>query len=184
MEKVLNPFRYLSLRNAWCWGIVALILSTILSWLIGIPECCGKSIWIAAACITAAWLINAVIMYAVGDMVSKSKVRFTDVAAFLLFASIPKIIVQLLFAIPIVNRIGVMQLAGYDTSALIEQHLPLMLKVSILLVILLVWIVFWEYKAFSESTNVKNGKGVVCFVLICILCSIVIDILWEIFVNS
>ena len=76
MEKVLNPFRYLSLRNAWCWGIVALILLTILSWLIGLPVWCGKSIWIAAAGITAAWLISAVIMYVVGAMVSKSKVRF------------------------------------------------------------------------------------------------------------
>ena len=169
MEKVLNPFRYLSLRNAWCWGIVALILLTILSWLIGLPVWCGKSIWIAGAGITAAWLISAVIMYAVGAMVSKSKVRFTDVAAFLLFPFIPEIIAKLLLAIPIVNRIGVMQHAGYDTSALIEQHLPLMLKVSILLVILLVWKVFWEYKAFSESTNVKNGKGMLCSYLYIVL---------------
>ena len=45
MKKLLNPFEYLPLRQAICWGVVAMILTSIFMWQVGLRALCGVLRW-------------------------------------------------------------------------------------------------------------------------------------------
>lgn len=110
-----------------------------------------------------AWLLFAVVLYVVGAVVSKSKVRFWDVAAFNLFARIPFDLSLLMFAIPSVRSVmGLMTDGSFETAL---QYTTLLMVVGLVSMIFSIWYFFWSYKAFAEATNIKNGRGVAIFVL-------------------
>lgn len=170
MNKVVNPFRYLPLRQALCWGIVAMILTSIFAWQCGLRltsltqvDFGGAALWQATLRQLLAWLVFAVMLYAVGVAVSKSKIRFWDVAAFNLFARIPFDLTLLVFAVPRVKSVFGYAMDGNFNAML--THTTLLSIVGFVAMILCVWYFFWSYKAFAESTNVKNGRGVVIFII-------------------
>lgn len=170
MKKLINPFRYLPLRQALCWGIVALILMSVFCWQVGLRmssitqiNYAGGSLMSATLQQLIAWLLFAVVLYAVGAVVSKSKVRFWDVAAFNLFARIPFDLTLLMFAIPSVRSVmGLMTDGSFETAL---QYTTLLMVVGLVSMLFSIWYFFWSYKAFAEATNIKNGRGVAIFVL-------------------
>lgn len=173
-EKLINPFKYLSLRSALCWGVAALILASVFYWLNGLRPTSltqldfgGSHLWVATARLTASWAIYALLMYVVGAIFSRSKVRFMDVAAFSLFARIPFYLNALMFAIPGVKSVFALAMDGNINTMM--QHINILMVVGLVSMLLMVWSLLWEYKAFAESTNVKNGKGVGCFIVVYIL---------------
>ena len=170
MKKLINPFRYLPLRQALCWGIAAMILMSVFCWQVGLRmtsitqiNYAGGSLMKATLQQLIAWLIFAVVLYVAGAVASKSKVRFWDVAAFNLFARIPFDLSLLMFAIPMVR--SVMGLAMDGNIARMMEHMNLLTIVGVVSLLFSMWYFYWSYKAFVESTNVKNGKGVVAFIL-------------------
>ena len=170
IEKLKNPFRYLPLRQAICWGIVAMILTAVFCWQVGLRmtsitqvNYAGGALWKATVGQLVVWLLFSVILYVVGVMLSRSKIRFWDVASFNLFARIPFDLTLLIFAIPTVR--SVMGLAMDENIARMMEHMNLLTIVGVVSLLFSVWYFYWSYKAFAESTNVKNGKGVVAFIL-------------------
>ena len=170
IEKLKNPFRYLPLRQAICWGIVAMILTAVFCWQVGLRmtsitqvNYAGGALWKATVGQLVVWLLFSVILYVVGVMLSHSKIRFWDVASFNLFARIPFDLTLLIFAIPTVR--SVMGLAMDGNIARMMEHMNLLTIVGVVSLLFSVWYFYWSYKAFAESTNVKNGKGVVAFIL-------------------
>lgn len=170
MKKLINPFRYLPLRQALCWGIVALILMSVFCWQVGLRmssitqiNYAGGSLMSATLQQLIAWLLFAVVLYVVGAVVSKSKVRFWDVAAFNLFARIPFDLSLLMFAIPSVRSVtGLITDGSFETAM---QYMNLLMVVGLVSMLFSIWYFFWSYKAFAEATNIKNGRGVAIFVL-------------------
>lgn len=176
-SKFVNPFKYLPLRQAICWGIAALILTSIFFWQVGLRltsitqlNLAGDRLWAATARQLIAWLLFAAILYIVGVVASKSKVRFIDVAAFNLFARIPMDLGFLMFAVPSVR--SVTALASEGNINAVMQHIDIMTIVGLVSAIMSVWYFYWSYKAFAEATNVKNTKGVVLFIVSFIVCYI------------
>lgn len=170
IEKLKNPFRYLPLRQAICWGIVAMILTAVFCWQVGLRmtsitqvNYAGGALWKATVGQLVVWLLFSVILYVVGVMLSRSKIRFWDVASFNLFARIPFDLTLLIFAIPTVR--SVMGLAMDGNIARMMEHMNLLTIVGVVSLLFSMWYFYWSYKAFAESTNVKNGKGVVAFIL-------------------
>jgi hypothetical protein len=170
IEKLKNPFRYLPLRQAICWGIVAMILTSVFCWQVGLRmtsitqvNYAGGALWKATVGQLVVWLLFSVILYVVGVMLSHSKIRFWDVASFNLFARIPFNLSLLIFAIPMVR--SVMGLAMDGNIARMMEHMNLLTIVGVVSLLFSMWYFYWSYKAFAESTNVKNGKGVVAFIL-------------------
>lgn len=170
IEKLKNPFRYLPLRQAICWGIVAMILTAVFCWQVGLRmtsitqvNYAGGALWKATVGQLVVWLLFSAILYVVGVMLSHSKIRFWDVASFNLFARIPFDLTLLMFAIPMVR--SVMGLAMDGNIARMMEHMNLLTIVGVVSLLFSVWYFYWSYKAFAESTNVKNGKGVVAFIL-------------------
>ena len=170
IEKLKNPFRYLPLRQAICWGIVAMILTAVFCWQVGLRmtsitqvNYAGGALWKATVQQIVVWLLFSVILYVVGEMLSRSKIRFRDVAAFNLFARIPFDLTLLIFAIPTVR--SVMGLVMDGNIARMMEYMNLLTIVGVVSLLFSMWYFYWSYKAFAESTNVKNGKGVVAFIL-------------------
>ena len=168
IEKLKNPFRYLPLRQAICWGIVAMILTAVFCWQVGLRmtsitqvNYAGGALWKATVQQIVVWLLFSVILYVVGEMLSRSKIRFRDVAAFNLFARIPFDLTLLIFAIPTVR--SVMGLAMDGNIARMMEYANLLAIIGLFSAAFSMWYFYWSYKAFAESTNVKNGKGVVAF---------------------
>ena len=182
MKKILNPFRYLPLRQAICWGIAALILTAIFCWQIGLRvtsitqiNYAGGSLASATLQQIVAWLLFAVVLYGAGVVFSRSKVRFWDVVAFNLFARIPFDLSLLIFAIPMVRSVVGLIYDGSLATAM--EYTTLLSIVGMFATIFVAWYFYWSYKAFAEATNLKNGRGVaifaLCFVITYILSGVV-----------
>ena len=170
IEKLRNPFRYLPLRQAICWGIVAMILTAVFCWQVGLRmtsitqvNYAGGALWKATLSQLVVWLLFSVILYVVGVMLSRSKIRFWDVASFNLFARIPFDLTLLMFAIPTVRSVVGLTMDG--NMARVMEYANVLMVVGVVSALLSVWYFYWSYKAFAESTNVKTGKGVVAFIL-------------------
>ena len=162
MNRFLNPFGYLSLRKTLCWGIAALIITSIFVWQTGLRlssltqvNFAGDALWMATARQVVVWLLFAVVLYIAGVLLSPSKIRFWDVAADNLFARIPFDLSLLIFAVPrwrsVMGLVAAMQYVGSLTVA------------GLVSLVFFVWYVYWSYKAFAVSTNLRNAKGVVTF---------------------
>ena len=184
MNKLLNPFRYMPLRQALCWGIVALILSSIFCWQVGLKitsltqiNYAGGSLARATLQQIVVWLLFAVVLYIAALIFSRSKVRFWDVAAFNLFARIPFDVTLLMFAIPMVR--SVMGLLTDGSIATAMEYMNLLSVIGLVSLLFSVWYIYWSYKAFAEATNIKNGRGVGvfagCFILTYILSGVVMS---------
>ena len=170
IEKLKNPFRYLTLRQAICWGIAAMILTAVYCWQVGLRmtsitqgNYAGGALWKATVSQLVVWLLFSVVLYVVGVMLSRSKIRFWDVAAFNLFARIPFDFTLLMFAIPTVRSLVGLTMEG--NMARVIEYANLLAVIGVVSALFSVWYFYWSYKAFAESTNVKNGKGVLAFTL-------------------
>ena len=174
MNKILNPFRFLPLRQALCWGIAALILVSVLFWQAGMRltsltqmNFAGDHLLQATARQLTAWAVFAVVLYLAGLAASSSKIRFWDVAAFNLFARIPFDVSMIIFLIPKVRSVMGLLADGSVNTAL--KYPITVSAIGLVSMLFFLWYIFWSYKAFAESTNLKNGKGVgifiVCFIV-------------------
>ena len=179
MKKILNPFRYLPLRQAICWGIAALILTAIFCWQIGLRmtsitqiNYAGGSLASATLQQIVAWLLFAVVLYGAGVLFSRSKVRFWDVAAFNLFARIPFDLSLLIFAVPMVRSVVGLIYDGSIATAM--EYVNLLSVISLVAMVTVAWYFYWSYKAFAEATNLKNGRGVAIFI-VCYMLSYILS---------
>lgn len=182
MKKWINPFVNFSSRQISCWGIAALIMTAIFSWLLPLrmisitqfellPE--KERLWMSTVEQVAIWIIFAFVLYILGAIVSESRVKFSNVAANNLFARIPFDLGVSLLAIPMVKTL-VANLSQCDNYICLKGTLNVLVSVSDMLILILtcvvviicmLWYFYWSYKAFSESTNVRNGKGIAVFVI-------------------
>ena len=170
-KKIVNPFRYLPLRQAWCWGIVALILASVFAWQFGLQATyitqinyLNERLWVATARQIGLWVVFTAILYVLALIFSRSKVRLADVAAFNLFARIPCHLSLIICALPSVRELMMAALSENGMDILM-QNINLLNVVGLVIGLFAVWYIFWTYKAFAESTNIKNGKGVGIFAL-------------------
>ena len=168
MKKIVNPFNYLPLRQALCWGVVAMILTAVFMWQLGLRATSltqidfgGGALWKVTVAQLLIWLLFSVVLCLGGMIFSKSKVRFTDVAAYNLFARIPFDISLLIFAVPTVK--SVMGYAADGNLNAMMNHLGLLSAVGLVSMLFAAWYFYWSYKAFSVATNLKDGKGVAIF---------------------
>ena len=170
MKKYLNPFSFMTLRTALCWGIAVLILTSIYFWQIGLRltsltqvNYLGDRLWAATLRQIVAWLLFSGVLYIIGIIASRSKIRFWDVAAYNLFARLPFDLSLLLFAIPTVRSVVGLLMEGILETVM--QYQNVLLLVGLVTSVLTVWYFVWSYFAFSVATNLKGGKGVALFIL-------------------
>ena len=170
IEKFKNPFRFLPLRQAICWGIAAMILTAVYCWQVGLRmtsitqvNYAGGALWKATVSQVVVWLLFSVVLYVVGLMLSRSKIRFWDVAAYNLFARLPFNLSLLVFAVPQVRSVMALLMEG--SLATVMQYQGTLMLVSVVAAVFSVWYYVWTYNAFSVATNLKGFKGVSLFIV-------------------
>ena len=170
MKKFINPFKFISLRTAWCWGIATLILCSIYCWQIGLrltslsqTNYLGDRLWAATLRQVIVWVLLSVILYLLGIVASKSKVRFVDVAAFNLFARLPFDLSMLIFAFPSVRSVMALMVEGSFETAM--QYTNVISAISVVTAVMSIWYYVWTYNAFSVATNLKGFKGIALFIV-------------------
>ena len=182
MKKLLNPFRYLAMRQIGCWGVAMMIMTAIYCWLLPLKMTSLTQVaivleqprlWQSTVEQLAVWLIFTIVLFIIGKLFSTSQVRLQDVAAYNLFAPLPFDVMLLMYTVPEVKSVMFkMQLLGEaivsganpDLSA-VTQYMSTILLVSLVSLLCSVWYFYWSYKGFAESTNIRNGKGVALFIV-------------------
>lgn len=182
MKKLLNPFRYLAMRQIGCWGVAMMIMTAIYCWLLPLKMTSLTQVaivleqprlWQSTVEQLAVWLIFTLVLFIIGKLFSTSQVRLQDVAAYNLFARLPFDVMLLMYTMPEVKSVMFkMQLLGEaivsganpDLSA-VTQYMSTILLVSLVSLLFSVWYFYWSYKGFAEATNIRNGKGVALFIV-------------------
>ena len=182
MKKLLNPFRYLAMRQIGCWGVAMMIMTAIYCWLLPLKMTSLTQVaivleqprlWQSTVEQLAVWLIFTLVLFIIGKLFSTSQVRLQDVAAYNLFARLPFDVMLLMYTVPEVKSVMFkMQLLGEamaaganpDLSA-ITQYMSTILLVSLVSLLFSVWYFYWSYKGFAEATNIRNGKCVALFIV-------------------
>lgn len=182
MKKLLNPFRYLAMRQIGCWGVAMMIMTAIYCWLLPLKMTSLTQVaivleqprlWQSTVEQLAVWLIFTIVLFIIGKLFSNSQVRLQDVAAYNLFARLPFDVMLLMYTVPEVKSVMFkMQLLGEaivsganpDLSA-VTQYMSTILLVSLVSLLFSVWYFYWSYKGFAEATNIRNGKGVALFIV-------------------
>lgn len=182
MKKLLNPFRYLAMRQIGCWGVAMMIMTAIYCWLLPLKMTSLTQVaivleqprlWQSTVEQLAVWLIFTIVLFIIGKLFSTSQVRLQDVAAYNLFARLPFDVMLLMYTVPEVKSVMFkMQLLGEaivsganpDLSA-VTQYMSTILLVSLVSLLFSVWYFYWSYKGFAEATNRRNGKGVALFIV-------------------
>lgn len=182
MKKLLNPFRYLAMRQIGCWGVAMMIMTAIYCWLLPLKMTSLTQVaivleqprlWQSTVEQLAVWLIFTIVLFIIGKLFSTSQVRLQDVAAYNLFARLPFDVMLLMYTVPEVKSVMFkMQLLGEaivsganpDLSA-VTQYMSTIWLVSLVSLLFSVWYFYWSYKGFAEATNIRNGKGVALFIV-------------------
>lgn len=182
MKKLLNPFRYLAMRQIGCWGVAMMIMTAIYCWLLPLKMTSLTQVaivleqprlWQSTVEQLAVWLIFTIVLFIIGKLFSTSQVRLQDVAAYNLFARLPFDVMLLMYTVPEVKSVmfkiqllgeAIVSGANPDLSA-VTQYMSTILLVSLVSMLFSVWYFYWSYKGFAEATNIRNGKGVALFIV-------------------
>lgn len=177
MNKILNPFEYLSIGKALTWGIIGALLAIGMVVLTRLPlDADGSQIvWIFSTNLLL-WFPLATLLYLAALVFSPSRIRALDIYATNLFALLPAIV---FFGISNAISFGLNQFAIEPRSvAEVMTHATYYLLV-IILSVTMVWSMVWGCIAYSVSANIKGWSGVVIFVVCYIFVSVINQLLVE-----
>lgn len=179
MNKILNPFEYLSTGKALGWGLTFTVLSigllTLVSW--PVDGDISKIITILSSNLLL-WIPLSLLLYLVALFLSPSRIRAVDIFAYNLFAMLPTIV-----------GLGVLGLASHLLQGIVcepRSAADILQKagynfIVILLSVSMVWSMVWGCFAYIVSANMKGLRSVVIFVICYVLVSVVDQLLVQYF---
>ena len=183
---LFRPFEKIAGGKALLWGVLGLIVSTILSlWsdlhyhkLLHYGGAPNNLIWVYAVERLVVWLIPAILFLFGGLILSKSKVRLLDVVGTTAFAQLP------LLGVTISNFLTPKELLTLDPSSItIDEYNTLLtfsaVLASLLMVLFVTWMMIWMFNALKVSCNLKSTTLVLWYIFAVlggdILCRIIIS---------
>ncbi|WP_295911029.1 hypothetical protein [uncultured Alistipes sp.] len=177
MNKILNPFEYLSTGKALGWGLAGTLFSICLLTAISWPVAgdVSKIVTILSQNLLL-WLPLSLLLYVMALIFSPSRIRAVDIFATNLFAMLPAIVV-----------LGVLSMCSHWLSSIVCEPRSAceILKqavynlIVIVLSVSMVWSMVWGCFAYLVSANMKGWRGVLIFVVCYVLVSVVNQLLIE-----
>lgn len=175
MNRILNPFEYLSTGKALGWGLAGTIFSlcllTAVSWPVG--DDLSKIVTILSSNLLL-WIPLSLLLYVLALLFSPSRIRAVDIFATNLFAMLPTIVILGVLSVPSKwlgglvceprSACEVMKLAGYNL-------------IVILLSVSMAWSMVWGCFAYLVSANMKGWRGISIFVICYVFVSVVNQLL-------
>lgn len=161
MNKILNPFEYLSTGKALGWGLAGTLFSicllTAVSW--PVEGDVSKIITILSSNLLL-WLPLSLLLYVMALVLSPSRIRAVDIFATNLFAMLPTIVI-----------LGVLSLCSMWLGSIVCEPRSAceVLKqaaynlIVIVLSVSMVWSMVWGCFAYLVSANMKGWKSIVVF---------------------
>lgn len=175
LSLLINPFVRIAGGKALLIGIVVFVVSILLAY-------CGNMVFdgvvdahfndnvnLGRALLvpSIALVIFIVTLYLTGRLLSKSSIRFIDVAGTVTLARTPFILISLAVLIPGVydyNVIITQNLLTQSYSEITVMQWIVFFSFLAVSMIAAIWFVILAYKAFSVSCNISGAKGIMGFV--------------------
>lgn len=177
MNRILNPFEYLSNGKAIGWGLAgtafAIVLVVIFRWPLEFN--CSIAVHVLSTNLLL-WLPLSALLYLAALIFSPSRIRAVDIFATNLFALLPTILL-----VGIVNAIT-FGLGSIETQPGGVGEVMVRAAYNLLVIVLsvsMVWSMVWGCFAYSVSANMKGLRGVGVFVGCFVFVSVVIQLLTE-----
>jgi len=160
-----NPFRHIAGGKALLIGWCAIIITILISFFShahfdgAIDMHVGRAAPIAVFFMEQLtdWLCIVFLFYAAGKVLSRSAIRFIDVAGTMALARCPLVFVAIIaFGIAVPQH-------GQTVESVIKGITPLFIILSLATVLSMIWMVALMYNAFTTSCNIKGGKAIAIF---------------------
>ena len=201
MNKILNPFEYLSTGKALGWGLAGTLFSicllTAVSW--PVEGDVSKIITILSSNLLL-WLPLSLLLYVMALVLSPSRIRAVDIFASNLFAMLPTIVILGVLSLcsmwlgSIVceprSACEVLKQAAYNLIVIVlsvSMVWSMVWGLSLIHIseptrqseISMVWSMVWGCFAYLVSANMKGWKSIVVFVICYVFVSVVNQLLIE-----
>lgn len=158
---LINPFEWIAGFQALGWGLLGLVVSTVIShstgWhyhgLLHFGPAPNPAWWCFAVEHLVVWIVPAVLFYLGGLILSRSRIRMVDVLGTTAFAQLPFIFMNLVNMLPPIQK---MINIDMNVMFLVQQHLLFSLWLSVIGMIFLIWALVWMFKALKVSCNLKG----------------------------
>lgn len=176
LHRLTDPFRYVAGAKALAWG--AAVLCVEIGWLLYAgfyqdtylhfaPAAGRLPLVRTAAMQLAMWIVPALLLWACGALLSRSKIRAVDLFGTTALAQAP----LLLLVLPLGCEGFVAGLnetaAGAAVGALPSPLTMLRLLVFVLCSLaVLAWFFVWNYRAYAVSCNLRGWRAVTSYVAV------------------
>lgn len=172
IERVVNPFIRIAGMQALLWGVVGLVVSTLLSGLSGyhyhgllhFGPAPNPAWWCFVVEHLIVWLVPATLFYIGGKILSHSQIRMIDVYGTVLFAQLPLIVMNLIYLLPPMQAIAQLDSTMAPTEILAIPNLHWAIFLSLFGLLFILFSLVWMFQALKVSCNLKQGR--LCIVAI------------------
>ncbi len=161
---LINPFERIAGFQALGWGLLALVMSTVICYasgwhyhgLLHFGAAPNSAWWCFGVEHLTVWLVPAALFYFGGLLLSRSKIRMVDVFGTVAFAQAPYIFMDILNTLPPIRRMMDMDMTTPPTELLAQPGFLLGVWLSLVGLIFLIWALVWMFKALKVSCNLKG----------------------------
>ena len=167
VKLLYNPFERIAGYPALGWGVLGLIVSTLISYwsgwhyngLLQFGPAANPALWRFAAEHAVVWLVPALLFYGGGLLLSKSKIRIVDVLGTVAFAQLLLIGMNLVYSLPAVR--AMLDMEAVLSGAIGKGEIWLIFLGSVFLV----WTLVWMFSALKVSCNLKGFRLVFVYII-------------------
>lgn len=166
VKLIVNPFIRIAGGQAFIWGFLGLIVSTLLCWISGyhyhgllhFGPAPNPAWWCYLAEHLIVWLIPALLFYLGGLFLSHSRIRVIDVLGTVLFAQLPLLGMNLISLLPAMRMMSQMNMNMSPEEMLAQPYFILAMILTLLGLPFLILALTWMFNALKVSCNLKQWK--------------------------
>lgn len=181
---VINPFERIAGTPSLLWGVLGILISTLISigaklhyqGLLHFGPGKTDAWWSFAVEHLIVWIVPALLFWAAGTCLSKSKTRPLDIFGTMAFAQIPFILMGVFYLLPPVQFL-LQNAYNLSPSFLTSRHAMIGLALMLCSIPFLIWVLVWMFQAYKTSCNVKGYRLGVSYTVVLIFGDIVCRIL-------
>lgn len=187
---LFNPFKYIAGTKALVGGLMAMVIISALGYFSNTHFDGVLDIHYGCADVSTPYIIHALyqiigwvsitlVFYITARIVTKSDIRFIDIAGTLAFSQIPLIFAALTGFLPNIH----LCLDNLDTTSIndillmLKDNIGMLLISGTICIVFIIWSIILKYKAYSTSANIKGVVGGATFALALIISEIVSKLL-------
>ena len=163
---LLNPFERIAGLKALAFGVVGMMVSTLLSYysgwhyhgLLHFGPAPNPAWWCFAVEHLVVWLVPAILFYIGGLLLSRSRIRPVDVVGTVAFAQIPLIIMNQFNFLPPMHNLTKIDITMSPVDMMQQPGFLLGIWLSLVAMIFLIWTLVWMFQALKVSCNLKGYR--------------------------